>query len=96
MMGEAKPTPGPWIVRSGAKGWGHVMDREGRSICAYGSTAFTPDERVATARLIAAAPEMLAALKSLCEADRDELNDGTSDVWNQAIAAINKAEGRTS
>jgi hypothetical protein len=41
--------------------------------------------------LIASAPDLLAALMSLCEADRDDLNNSASGVWSQAVAAIKKA-----
>jgi hypothetical protein len=56
-----KHTPGPWTVYeagfSVADAWGHVLstDVEGRM----------PEEAAANARLIAAAPELLAALEAL-------------------------------
>ena len=48
----------------------------------------------ANALLIAAAPELLAALTGFCEASRDDLNDTSSEVWQQASRAIGKATGR--
>lgn len=35
--------------------------------------------------------ELPAALRSLCEADRDDLNDSTSEVWQRAIEELAKA-----
>jgi hypothetical protein len=48
----------------------------------------TDDEAKANARLIAAAPDLLAALQDLCA---DELN--TQDKWDNAREAIAKATG---
>jgi hypothetical protein len=42
-------------------------------------------------RLRAQRDELLEALMSLCEADRDDLNNSASGVWSQAVAAIKKA-----
>jgi hypothetical protein len=43
-------------------------------------------------RLRAQRDQLLVALKGLCEADRDDLNDSTSTVWNEAVAAIAAVE----
>jgi hypothetical protein len=102
-------TPGPWavdddtleifsIVPGHSTGWiAKVLgnDDNGRPL--------SPDEMAANARLIAAAPEMLSALR----AARDDLSDllevahltdegvaDTTAVLDQVIAAIAKAEGR--
>jgi hypothetical protein len=86
-------TPGPWMFRrakerprfiieglsSTGSGVWFLADVEGRSI----------DTNEANARLIAAAPELLAALKDLVEfEDRDDR------LRDAARAAIAKAEGR--
>jgi hypothetical protein len=55
----------------------------------------TVDEVQANARLIAAAPELLEALKALAllvEADYGGFD--CLEQWRQAVAAIAKAEGR--
>lgn len=86
----ASHTPGPWFLEDDpapAANIGHVGSSD-QTIC----TTWT-DNAQANARLIAAAPELLAALKDLCGADRDDLNDGTSSVWNAAADAIAKATG---
>jgi hypothetical protein len=47
--------------------------------------------------LFAAAPEMLEALKALCDLKRDcpcEIADEEYNAWGRAQAAIAKAEGR--
>ncbi len=51
------------------------------------------DEAIANARLIAAAPELLAALRGLVDVDRRCVY-GTSDLIDAAITALAKAEGR--
>jgi hypothetical protein len=49
-------------------------------------------DREEIARLRAQRDQLLVALKGLCEADRDDLNDSTSTVWNEAVAAIAAVE----
>jgi hypothetical protein len=58
-------TPGPWVIHSGAKGYGHVRDSQYRSICAFGNASLSQDESEANAHLLAAAPKMLLALKQI-------------------------------
>lgn len=92
----AQHTPGPWEAGPNPKG---ICSNEyvvrpagefphGRWVadCGMGD-----EESVANARLIAAAPEMLAALKEIVEAHRTDTIDAflISRIW--ALAA--KAEG---
>lgn len=73
-MTAAKPTPGPWQMDY-PDGWGGVFVEsvdatKGKPLIASlyeRESAFPPDdeERKANARLIAAAPDLLAALKAL-------------------------------
>lgn len=108
-MGESKHTPGPWLLMPMA--YGYDLCVEGATPGGYGGwfvelhTLSNEDLRQefdANARLIAAAPEMLAALK-LAE---DVLSRApfSTNIWpndmhpNTGIAqirrAIAKAEGR--
>ena len=81
-----KHTLGSWII-------------EGRSIqgkCFAGTycnicdkvRGGSPEESQANARLIAAAPELLEALREVVA-----LSDRKHDAWDKAKAAITKAEG---
>lgn len=94
-------TPGPWWVDGPGEGI-EVHDTFGRTASVWGEGG-AGGEAWDNARLIAAAPELLAALR----AARDDLSDllevadltdegvaDTTAVLNQVIAAIAKAEGR--
>jgi hypothetical protein len=83
VKGNVKHTPGPWKVES-----------DGMAIALGGeviTSRFAPenayaDEARANARLIAAAPELLNALRRL-------INDNSSEARLAGLAAITKAEG---
>jgi hypothetical protein len=90
-------TPGPWV-------WGYygmndewVRTGDGEAVVPVG---YNQSEREANARLIAAAPELLAALKRAIEVlDAEGITYGNCDdepldVLNAARAAIAKAEGK--
>ena len=94
-MAESKYTPGPW-------GWHETEDSligfagifvirdygpyEGLAINDFDRV--TPEVAEANKRLIAAAPELLEALKEvLAVSDRDHI------AWHKAHIAIAKAEG---
>lgn len=94
---EAVPahTPGPWLRGNPSRS--HILqDNSGRSLIAVVSTwtmSDRADEAEANARLIAAAPDMLAALKMLRKHDEAyelELSEHQRDQLHDAIA---KAEG---
>jgi len=91
-------TPGPWkplrgidddqtrwiVVAAGA-------DREYLiATIENGQPSDCLDAEAATASLVAAAPEMLSALKGLIEYSVCSVND--VDIWDAARAAIEKAE----
>jgi hypothetical protein len=92
-------TPGPWITADNTNTSNFVYALSGRGFNRMFLSVYTdkkegamPGEVEADARLIAAAPEMLAALKdarqqiiALCS---------PNDVPDSVTDAINKAEGR--
>jgi hypothetical protein len=84
-------TPGPWFHVATEGGWDGVALKNGALICAL------CENNPANANLIAAAPDLLAALKTLCAAvDRirgphGPPGDGTAVA--AARAAMAKAEG---
>lgn len=90
---EVKHTPGPWHFSSARTSCDfHVHQKSGVMIAVCGRS--TAVENEANARLIAAAPELLAALKGFLDhvggaADRD-----LQSLLYQAEDAISKAEGR--
>ena len=98
-------TPGPWHAGMG-NGAGSIFSESGRVQLEKGGTTLYPIAQVnhgwngaeddANARLIAAAPELLAALQALVgEADLGELDhdDDTRALIDNARAAIERATG---
>jgi hypothetical protein len=101
MASETKHTPGPWRVAAmrGFAGSIGVGPKGETAVAVIAADAF-PSEREANARLIAAAPELLAALRAMIgvwehgidPSDEQEIGEPTAVRW--ARAAIAKAEGR--
>lgn len=92
-MSETKHTPGPWRVSSGMVeteanslpiAW---MDREP-------GNGTLPVERDENARLIAAAPELLSALKAILGGQLHGSIDLYAQRFEDARAAVAKAEGK--
>ncbi|MCK9525969.1 MAG: hypothetical protein M0R49_08580 [Limnochordia bacterium] len=85
-------TPGPWTTKEGkvTSNYGSVASL---NIAHAKGFAPTEEEKRANARLIAAAPEMLEALKLIADTP---CNHGAQDICPREIAqaAIAKAEGR--
>jgi hypothetical protein len=96
-------TPGPWQAIIPSKRQKTDVTAMVATTAGPGSMAIdctksgtTRDEDAANARLIAAAPELLAALKdcfAYCERDMD--GDEDSTLLKMASAAIAKAEGKS-
>lgn len=85
-----KHTPGPWRISKFGKATGKqltVMGDDGYGVCWIDGRS--PEEHMADAQLIAAAPDLLEALKAVWERHAGELPDGVL-----VKAAIAKAEGR--
>lgn len=98
-MREAKHTPGPWETYHEC-GDESVLGPDGFMVadCAIFSLrpgAPTVERCRANARLIAAAPDMLAALRALVPADFDQHPDDFTEEWHAARAAIAKATGES-
>lgn len=98
---SAKHTPGPWEVHINAAGevWVHEVDlsRGQMVICDIpGDMETIEGEQLCNADLIAAAPDLLAALKAILTAEWMVTHDWGGDrdsVLVLAEAAIKKAEG---
>lgn len=98
---KMKHTPGPWNAKSAESHGTSVTGPSGISI-AWSSTSMTVgkegsysigyQEAAANARLIAAAPDLLAALKAILN---HPVSVVTVQLMQDAIAAIEKAGGRS-
>ena len=101
-------TPGPWrIGDAGMTVYGPKVDGEFPRMLAGSSESMPREERRANARLIAAAPELLEALKDalsqigylrgrLSDKERRFVAPTTNKCEEAAIAAIARAEGGAS
>lgn len=95
------PAPGPWAINGRFIGPADsIFNDLDNAVCmtpdrSVGSRYETPTRQdTANARLIAAAPEMLAALGELLEVlDTDALDARTEEIWKQAHDAVDKALG---
>jgi hypothetical protein len=89
---SAKHTPGPWKVRASPHGKRYACVQIGRDE-AYTTLELEP----ADARLIAAAPELLEALKAIrdhtfVDAEGPELRAQNELNYRRAVEAIARAE----
>ena len=101
-MSAAKHTPGPWRIATEPSGIRarHIKADSYLTVCSSLTSVSRncgPDEINANARLIAAAPELLAALETAYMALIGYLPAHRNDVTDAAIgaarAAITKAKG---
>jgi len=81
-MNPQKHTPGPWV-----NAWGKIVDAEGKAICMV-----TYRKNGDNGALLAAAPDLLAALK-VAESALDAYSGGESSDLETIRAAIARAEG---
>ena len=97
-MSNAKYTPGPWVAKAGLSNW-DITTPYGQTSLIIARINTHRVEQAHNARLIAAAPELLEALKALMGHD-DKMqvaiggNPRYVDAFmERARAAIAKAEG---
>lgn len=88
---SAQHTPGPW-----RSDYWDVYARDGRHVCKCTATGAIDETHpsIANARLIAAAPDMLAALVAAVQAHGPFGDDSRPEWWQPALDAIAKAEVR--
>lgn len=90
-MENASHTPGPWHVHGGEIG--PSPDETIAVVCALSGNDGDMEEE-ANARLIAAAPDLLAALEAVVTTGGwDNLDTGGRGTHGAALAAIAKAKG---
>jgi len=90
-----KHTPGPWRIRRGTAHLScvEVEVQDGDSVATVYDGVMGIDNAEANARLIAAAPDLLEALKALEVLFSPCVRDSTQADWiDRARAAIKKAE----
>ena len=102
-MSKAKHTPGRWHFDERQVGMSDCASVEAltddgkmvtREICTVLLDDDDPSEDAANARLIAAAPDLLAALIALYDATTDGRNELIRAARVGAIKAMGKAEGQ--
>lgn len=91
-------TDGPWKANPAHSGIWDVLDSRGRDIVTVYGGGVDPKSREANAKIIAAAPEMLEALKEcalqIAQTCNRKLTHGEESALDLARAAITKAEGK--
>ena len=91
-MSGAAHSPGPWIAVHCADDGGEFSIHAANGIHVALSIGGTKSE-AANARLIAAAPELLEALRGLMKLDEELSSEGAIEALDKARAAIAKATG---
>ena len=106
MSNQPKHTPGPWFAKRAGDGgyfeWYVGRDGENCSIAEDITDPVTRDPSEANAHLIAAAPDLLEALKAIISDDMEDQKTAQEfggfvlpdELRTAARAAIAKAEGR--
>ena len=93
-MTQTTHTPGPWAITDDFIG---VHDEQGRCIADMDSEG-APDigygESLANAHLIAAAPDLLAALSNIILSSDANCGDSLANAIEAARVAITKAKGQ--
>ena len=91
-MSDGKPTPGPWMVAERFHG-SYAIDP--RVAWLGKSSSQEPGENLANAQLIAAAPDLYAALRvAKTYAYKTGMNVAYPFEWEQINKALSKAKGQ--
>lgn len=90
----SKHTPGPWNVIEGvADGGGIAIGPDLEDVGPHALVTFNGGESEANARLIAAAPEMLDALRLCLAGMEGELPEGCQNLHGDIRVLLAKIEG---
>lgn len=87
-------TPGPWVIEAAPNGYNYIRAKHRAEIAIMGSENMLADDSSAAsnARLIAAAPDLLAALDAITYYFQQyEKDDSAKRLFEVARAAIAKA-----
>lgn len=95
-MTDTRNTPGPWISYTGHDGQfkyqPYIMSQpDGDSLPIVVAVIQDTEQRDANAAIIAAAPDILAALESIMQYAIDW--SIPTVIWDKAVAVITKAKG---
>lgn len=93
-----KHTPAPWLIAHEIAGEGIWIESSGDEpdeICLVSNATVSADVILANASLIAAAPELLAALKAIVTHGEPIYPEDWVRMKAAGLSAIAKAEGRT-
>ncbi len=98
-MKDTKFTPGPWKIAKNSNSFVYALNKCGTNrfwlnVSAVGKLCATAEEIEANANLIAAAPDMYAALEellSMCERQEDFNDDRDGMTLDRAAKALTKA-----
>ena len=99
-MSEGEHTPGPWVVNGAGGTFERIATLKPAGVAVSAHSEPLPAKEIPNARLIAAAPDLLAALRlvledSLCAIQHGENKQCSGCLAVRAArAAIAKAEGR--
>ena len=98
-MSANEHTPGPWTLEYVERGAFQVIEADGAVICHRNFWPHNAERSNANARLIAAAPDMLEALKTigalLAGRTKTIKDDELWGAFSHIIAAVAKAENTT-
>lgn len=92
-MADSKHTPGPWMLDPCGDVLGNRNTKDDNGMVCTMCRDRNDEEGVSNARLIAAAPDLLHALRQMV-ANAEADGKTYRSCYNQAVAAITKAEGR--
>ena len=90
-------TPGPWNLWVGPKGAFQITKGDDGAVLASRTDwDHRSLESIANARLISAAPDLLAALRAMVDRWEPDTEGLDRVMWENACAAIDKATGQGS
>lgn len=88
-------TPGPWTIQPEPNGDGSGQEWDEYAVYSTGRSICSGILTIADAHVVAAGPDLLAALKGLTDVGNDVTGESFDERVKRALTAIAKAEGRS-